>query len=316
MDQPMSWVAAKDRFFVQILAPQEESAGCELTAWRDTAVSNAVAIGSVSARMLFPEKVLKPGETAARTLSYYAGPKKHALLRRLGGRQDDVMEFGFFAPVCKPLLWCLNYLYRLIPNYGVAVILLTALVRLLFWPVTHKSTESMKKMQSLQPQVAQIREKFKDKPQKMNQEIMALYRENKVNPMSGCLPVLVQIPVFIALYTVLRSAIELRFAPFLWVHDLSEPEGLLAGKLPFVSALNILPLFMTATMVWQQKLTPTAGDPQQQKMMVMMPVVMLFIFYSMPSALVLYWSVSQCLSIVQLLMQRRTSAARAAPSRP
>jgi YidC/Oxa1 family membrane protein insertase len=149
---------------------------------------------------------------------------------------------------------------------------------------------------------------------------MALYKEHKVNPMSGCLPMVVQIPVFIALFSVLRSAVELRFAPFLWIRDLSEPENLLVGVLPL--PLNILPLFMTATMVWQQHLTPTAGDPQQKKMMAFMPVVMLFIFYNMPSALVLYWSTSQCLAIAQLLIQKRRGSgqddtvADAAPRAP
>jgi YidC/Oxa1 family membrane protein insertase len=142
----------------------------------------------------------------------------------------------------------------------------------------------------------------------MNEATMAVYKEHKTNPMSGCLPMVIQIPVFIALFTVLRSAVELRFAGFLWIRDLSEPEGLLAGMVPIVGSLNILPLFMTATMVLQQQLTPTTGDPQQRKMMMIMPVVMLFIFYSMPSALVLYWSTSQCLAIVQLLVQRGSAA--------
>jgi YidC/Oxa1 family membrane protein insertase len=238
-------------------------------------------------------------------MSYFVGPKEHARLKRLGEHQGDVMEFGWFSWMCKPLLMILNKIHAVVRNYGLAIILLTALVRIVFWPVTHKSTESMKKMQKLQPLITEIREKHKGDSQKMNQEVMALYKERKVNPMAGCLPMVIQIPVFIALFTVLRSAVELRYASFLWISDLSEPENLFAGMIPVVGALNILPLFMTATMVWQQRLTPTAGDPQQQKMMMIMPVVMLFIFYSMPSALVLYWSTSQCLAIVQLLVQRR-----------
>jgi YidC/Oxa1 family membrane protein insertase len=168
-------------------------------------------------------------------------------------------------------------------------------------------------MQAIQPKVTALREKYKKDPQRMNREVMALYKENKVNPMAGCLPMLVQIPVFIGLFTVLRSAVELRFANFLWISDLSEPEGLLRGVLPFPeSGLNVLPVYMTVTMVLQQQLTPTAGDPQQKKMMMFMPVIMLLLFYGMPSALVLYWSTSQTLAIVQLLLQRRQSAAKAA----
>jgi YidC/Oxa1 family membrane protein insertase len=227
------------------------------------------------------------------------------------------MEFGtWFGWICKLLLPTLNWIYALIPNYGIAIIILTVLVRIVFWPVTHKSTQDMKKMAAIQPLVAQLREKYKDKPQKLNQETMALYREHKVNPMSGCLPMLIQIPVFIALFTVLRSAVELRFAPFLWIRDLSEPEGLFHGArlfqlLPLVDSLNILPLLMTATTIWQQKLTPAAGDPQQQKMMMLMPVFMLFLFYNMAAALVLYWTTSQVLSIAQILLQRRVSRPKA-----
>ena len=161
-------------------------------------------------------------------------------------------------------------------------------------------------MQEIQPKLKEIQAKFKDNPQKMQQETFAVYRENKVNPFSSCLPMLIQIPVFIALFTVLRSAVELRYAPFLWIIDLSEPENLLAGVLPI--PLNILPILMAATMALQSYLTPSGGDPQQQKiMMVMMPIMMLLMFYSFPSALSLYWTVSQVLSIIQMVMIHRQS---------
>ena len=306
--QPLTWMGIKNKFFVQLLAPDVESADGEICAARDME-SRSFALSTVRGSLIFAPAVLEPGESRTREMSYFVGPKKYALLKTLGQHQSNIMEFGWFAWLCKPLLYILNRIYALIPNYGIAIILLTALVRVVFWPVTHKSTESMKKMQKIQPLVNEVREKHKGNAQKMNQEVMALYKEHKVNPMGGCLPMVIQIPVFIALFTVLRSAVELRFAGFLWIRDLSEPEGLLSGMIPVVGSLNILPLFMTATMVLQQRLTPTAGDPQQQKMMMFMPLVMLFIFYSMPSALVLYWSTSQCLAIVQLLMQRRKTAA-------
>jgi YidC/Oxa1 family membrane protein insertase len=219
------------------------------------------------------------------------------------------MQFGFFKWLCVLLVPTLNFFHALLPNYGVAIILLTLLVRIIFWPLTHKSTESMKRMQAIQPRLKEIQAQFKSEPQKLQQETWALYREHKVNPMSSCLPMLIQIPVFIALFTVLRSAVELRFAPFLWIADLSEPENLFPGLLPLVPALNILPFFMAGTMLLQSKLTPAMGDPAQQKMMMwMMPAMMLFMFYSMPSALVLYWTVSQVLAIVQLLWQKRRQA--------
>jgi len=304
IEQPLTWMAVKNKFFVQILAPEGESVDGEVCAERDME-SSGFTMSTVWGSMFFPGKALASGESFSRSMSYFVGPKKQARLKKLGEHQDEVMEFGWFSWMCKPLLVILNKIHAVVKNYGVAIILLTALVRIVFWPVTHKSTESMKKMQKLQPLITEIREKYKSNPQKMNQEVMALYKERKVNPMAGCLPMVIQIPVFIALFTVLRSAVELRFAGFLWIRDLSEPENLFAGMIPIVGALNILPLFMTATMVWQQRLTPTAGDPQQQKMMMIMPIVMLFIFYSMPSALVLYWSTSQGLAIVQLLIQRR-----------
>ena len=214
------------------------------------------------------------------------------------------MQFGFFRWFCKPLVATLNFFYKVIPNYGVAVILLTILVRIIFWPLTHKSTLSMRRMQELQPELKALQALHKENPQKLQKETWAIYKKNKVNPMSSCLPMLVQIPVFIALFTVLRSAVELRYAPFLWISDLSEPENLFAGMLPI--AINILPVLMAGTMALQSYLTPTAGDPQQQKMMmIMMPIMMLFMFYTFPSALSLYWTVSQVLAIVQMLLMRR-----------
>ena len=220
------------------------------------------------------------------------------------------MEFGMWAPVGKVLLMTLNGLHKVFRNYGVAIMLLTIIIRIVFWPITHKSTESMKRMAEIQPLVNAVREKYKDSPQKQQQEIMALYKEHKVNPLGGCLPTLIQIPVFIALFVVLRSAIELRFAPFLWVRDLSQPENLLAGLLPI--PLNILPIIMAVTMVWQQKLTPSAGDASQQKMMMVMPVMMLVIFYNFAAGLALYWTTNQCLMIAQQLMMHRKKKAAGA----
>jgi YidC/Oxa1 family membrane protein insertase len=306
ISEPQAWIALKSRFFVTVFASEETNCGFTVRAARDTS-KQTYALSSVSARMLFRGRVLAQGETLTRDYTLFIGPKKLSLLQAMGNGLDAVMEFGKFAWFCKLLVPTLNFFHRLIPNYGVAVILLTFLVRIIFWPLTHYSTVSMRKMQELQPKLKELQAKFKDNPQKMQQETWAIYRENKVNPMSSCLPMLIQIPVFIALFTVLRSAVELRYAPFLWIADLSEPENLFAGVLPF--AINILPVLMAATMALQSYLTPSMGDPQQQKMMmIMMPIMMLFMFYSFPSALSLYWTVSQVLSIVQMLMMRRKSA--------
>ncbi|MDA0577277.1 MAG: membrane protein insertase YidC, partial [Verrucomicrobia bacterium] len=315
LTEPVAWLAAKNKFFVQILVPDTPAKRGSITVERD-AESKVVEIASVSGALEFEGTTLAPGTFETRRATYYVGPKQYGLLKELGNRQQDIMQFGWFGWfrwICASLLHALNFFHGIIPNYGVAIMLVTLVVRLAFWPITQKATASMKKMQKIQPLVMAIREKHKKDAQKMNQEVMLLYREHRVNPMSGCLPMLVQIPVFIALFTVLRSAVELRYAEFLWIRDLSEPENLLHGMIPLIGSLNILPLFMTATTLIQQKMTPMAGDPMQQKIMMYMPIMFLFFFYTMPSALVLYWTVSQLLAILQLKLQQRKDKDDPAP---
>ena len=298
-----TWIALKNRFFVTALvSTTAKVGGFEATVVRDTAVAT-----------YRPESVSATAQVTADgavTSVFYIGPKKQALLWGLG--MKDVMEFGMWRWICYPLVWVLNIFHAAIPNYGMAIILLTILVRLLFWPLTHKSTVGMKKMQEIQPLMKEIQAKYKDNPQRLQQETFALYKTHKVNPMSSCLPMLIQIPVFIALFNVLRSAVELRYAPFLWIRDLSQPEALFASWFPF-GGLNILPILMAVTTGLQSAFTPSTGDrKQQQMMMVMMPLMMLFMFYSFPSALSLYWFLSNLFSIVQMwLIRRQTAASRA-----
>lgn len=307
---PMEWGAVKNKFFVQILEPTLPVSAFDVRVGRED--NEDFHMNEVAGSLVMDPLVINPGESAEVRLNYYLGPKKYSILRDLGNKRSEVMGFGFFKPVCVLLLPLLNGIEYVIPGgYGIAIIILTIIVKMLFWPVTHKGTESMKRMQQLQPELQKLKEKYKKDPKKLQEKQMLLYREHKINPLAGCLPIVVQIPVFISLFTVLRSAVELRFSRFLWIKDLSEPEGLLAGVIPFPeSGLNILPLLMTATMVLQQRMTPTAGDPQQQKVMAFLPVMMLFIFYGMPSALVLYWTVSQLLSILQLYLQRKRDPAK------
>jgi len=218
-----------------------------------------------------------------------------------------LMRFGTWRVFCEWLLSLLNIINKFTHNYGAAIILMTILVRLLLLPITRKSAESMRRMQALQPRLKEIQAQFKDDPQKMQRETMRLYGEHKVNPLSSCLPMFIQLPVFVALFTVLRSAVGLRYAGFLWISDLSAPENLFKDSLGF--GLNILPILMAATMGLQSYLTPSAGDPSQQRMMmIFMPVMMLFMFYSFPSALSLYWTTSQLLGIGGLIYQRRKAA--------
>lgn len=316
--RPADWVAVKNKFFVQILTPEAAAGAFDLSVRRAGEGKKNVPV-EVAAALQFNSELVAGNETVTRKTSAYIGPKDYSFLKTQGMEQVEVMEFKstgfwkFMNPVMYPiktgLLWGLKALHVVVRNYGVAIMLLTVIVRMIFWPITHKGTESMRKMQALQPQLKEIQVKYKDNPQRLQQETMKFYKENKVNPLGGCLPMLIQIPVFIALFVVLRSAVELRFSKFLWIRDLSEPENLFAGMIPFAGSLNILPLLMAATMVWQQKLTPSGGDPQQQKMMaVMMPVMMLFFFYTMPSGLVLYWTTSNVIMIVQMLIKKQKPA--------
>lgn len=291
------WGAVNNQFFTMVLTP----------------ATNAVAIHYMPHRLEhpadWPSKTQRDAASAALevpatltdgvatwSFSLYTGPKEYDRLAALGKSQQDVMNFGFWGAVSVVLLKSMNFCHRLIPNYGVAIILITIAIKLIFWPIQAKSIKSMKEMQKFQPLMTKLREKHKDDPQRLNAEMMKLYKEHKVNPFSGCLPMLVQIPVFFALFAMLRSAIELRGAPFLWIADLSQPDTIfkIAG-LP----INPLPLIMTGAMVWQQKLTPTTGDAQQAKMMMFMPLIMLVFFYNSSAGLALYWTVQQLLSIAQ-----------------
>ena len=298
------WIALKDRFFVTALVKSsQDNKGFTAKVNRDSEVNDVYRPYNAGVDVLFGGGVEK------RTTEFFVGPKKQSLMSDNG--MKEVMDFGFWSFLCYPMVWILNFFWsKVISNYGVAIILLTVFVRLIFWPLTRKSTEGMKKMQEIQPLLKELQAKFKDNPQRLQQETFALYREKKVNPLSSCLPMLIQIPIFIALFNVLRSMVELRYAGFLWIDDLSAPEHLFASSwFPWFGGLNILPILMAATMYLQSKLTPSAGDPNQQRMMtVIMPIMMLVMFYNFASALSLYWTVSQILSIVQMWMMRRKTA--------
>lgn len=219
----------------------------------------------------------------------YIGPKEYDNLKKLGVGLEHIVDFGFFSIIAMPLFWVLKQFYSISNNYGVAIIILTTVVRIPFIPLINKSQESMKKMQDIQPRMAEVKEKYKNDPQKMQKETMELYKKHKVNPLGGCLPMLLQIPVFFALYKVLLIAIELRDAPFMfWIHDLSVKD-------PYY----VLPVIMGVTMVIQQKMTPSTMEPMQQKIMMLMPVVFTFMFLSFPSGLVVYWLINNVLSIAQ-----------------
>jgi YidC/Oxa1 family membrane protein insertase len=210
-------------------------------------------------------------------------------LRNLGAETDKLINFGFFTIVAKPLLWLLNVTHHATKNFGVDIILLSILLKIIFLPLTQMSMKSMKEMQKVQPEMNRLKEMYKNDKAKLQQEIMLLYKRRKINPLSGCLPMLIQIPVFIALYNVLQNTFEMRHAPFIWwIRDLSAKDP-----------IYITPLIMGATMVIQQKMTPSAADPAQAKLFMLMPIMFTFLFLNLPSGLVLYWLVTNVLSIAQ-----------------
>lgn len=249
----------------------------------------------------YPAMVIPLNSRIEYKFRLFLGPKEISLLKSAGNQLDRAVNLGWFHAIGYPLLILLKWLYGIFPNYGIAIILLTIIVRIIFFPLSISSYRSMKKLQLIQPEMKEIQKKYANDRERMSREIWELYRRHKVNPFGGCLPVIIQIPVFIALYQVLMNAIELRHAPFvLWINDLSAPDFLFAIPL-FGTELPIrlLPILMGITMYIQQKITPVAGDPQQMKIMLWMPVILTVMLYGLPSGLTLYWTVSNLLSIIQ-----------------
>jgi YidC/Oxa1 family membrane protein insertase len=218
------------------------------------------------------------------------GPKDYDIMKALNVGLENAIDFGSWIKwLAIPLLFVLKFIFQYVHNYGIAIIILTILIKIIFWPLGNKSYKSMKEMQKLQPKMQELRQKYKDDKPRLSQETMALYKTHKVNPLGGCLPILIQIPVFFGLYKVLLYAIELRHSPFyFWIQDLS-------AKDPYY----ITPIIMGATMLVQQKMTPTMGDPMQAKIMLIMPVVFTFLFLNFPSGLVIYWLFNNIISIGQ-----------------
>ena len=240
-----------------------------------------------------------PSTTGRYTL--FIGPKDFDLLESVGKGIERAIDFGYFGFISKPLLNVLHFFHRFTASYGVDIIILTVLIKLLMWPLTHKSMASMKSMQKLAPQMEKLKEKFADDKEKLNREIMELYKRNGVNPLGGCLPMVLQLPVFYGLYSVLGTPIELRHAPFLWIKDLSQPDW---QSLPFTFStwhlgVPVLTILMGASMFLQQWMTPSAGDPNQKKMMMLMPLMFTFMFVSFPAGLTVYWLVNNVLGIAQ-----------------
>ena len=316
INKQVDWVCAKNKFFAQVIHPKNFPASMRIVCNRD----DKKELTSIAAGIDISSRNLQANDQLILEYDYFIGPREFYTLKEYKQSYEKIRQFetiGFWSGwnfIMEPIRIGLNSslinIDKFIPGgYGIAIIILTIIIRLIFHPLHKKSTDSMKKMQEIQPLIKSLQEKYKSDPKKLQQETMILYKEKKVNPMGGCLPMFIQIPIFIALYTILRGAIELRYVDFLWINDLSAPENLFAGKIPIPfnsnDALNILPILMAGSMILQQKMTSSATaitpeqKQQQQIMMFMMPVMMLFFFYDMPSGLVLYWTVSNLLMIGQ-----------------
>lgn len=267
----LHWIAQEDKYFFSSLVSSAQV--IEARAWK----------AQESMLVAFKAK------SGVNNFVLYAGPKEYDKLAELKLGLEHIIDFGFFSILARPLFWLLKLFYKYMGNYGWAIVLLTIVTRIPFVPLLNKGQQSMKRMQELQPRLAELKEKYKNDPQKMQKEMMEIYKKHKVNPVGGCLPMLLQIPVFFALYKILQIAIELRGAPFMfWVTDLSTKD-------PYY----VMPVIMGITMLVQQKMTPTSVDPKQNKIMMIMPVIFTFMFLNFASGLVLYWLVNNILGILQ-----------------
>ncbi len=285
----VEWVALQDKYFLTVLIPAGASA----------AVVKKETDKVVSAALRFAP----PSATSDASMQLYAGPKEFDTLKSLNLGLEDTIDFGWFIygswsivkAVAKPLFSVLRFIYDYTRNYGIAIILLTVAIKLLFVPLQYKSYKSMKDMQSVQPKVAALQSKYKDDRERLNKELIKLYRDHKVNPVGGCLPMLLQMPVFVALFNILYMTIDLRQAPFvLWITDLSVQD-------PYY----VLPVIMGASMVLQQKIMPTTMDPTQAKVMLMLPAFMTVLFLTFPAGLVLYWLTNNVITITQQFVTDR-----------
>ncbi|HID96907.1 MAG TPA: membrane protein insertase YidC [Thermodesulfobacteriaceae bacterium] len=291
------WVGLGDNYFLTALVPE---GGQE--AWSVRIAKDINNLFQVQLSSLKSVPLNSVQGTVLLQLGMYFGPKEMDQLKAAGHNLSKSIDFGWFDLIAKPLLYFLKFMHKYIHNYGIAIILVTVLIKIVFWPLAQKSAKSMKTMQKLQPKLAKLKEKYGDDKEAMNRELMQLYKTYKVNPMGGCLPMLLQIPVFFALYKVLLQSITLRHAPFmLWINDLSAPDRLMIPgvEIPYLGGIPVLTILMGLSMWLQQKMSPSALDPTQAKIMQFLPVVFTFMFINFPAGLVLYWLTNNILTIGQ-----------------
>jgi len=313
------WIAVKNRYFAWVVDYEAGFKSCEVSYNQQKKVIDGQEqnINFATAFGYFNDFKVEPGATYELALNCFAGPQKYDILKAMSHEKKEIMQLnlfmwtkvGWIGMISEWMLKALVFFHGLVGSYGLAIIMLTLIVKALFWRITNKSTQSMKKMSTLSPKIKELNEKYKDNPQVKQQKIMELYREAGVNPVAGCLPLFLQMPVFIALFNALRGAIELRHSEFLWIDDLSQPDTIFEiGGLPF----RPLAIAWATSMFLQQKLVPSSADETQKKIMMFMPIVMLFICYGMPSGLTLYWTFSTLMSILQYYLNNKKASAEEA----
>lgn len=298
------WVAVSDQFFTTLMAPLTAKA---ISVWGrrfDTNYAPDQKLPAIEGALGMPGFQLQTGQTYSARFEIYAGPKLYHRLAQLPHNEAEVMDFGIFKLVCQFLLNFMNLLHSWLGDYGLAILALTTIIKLTLWPIQNRANRSMRQMAALSPKMQELKEKYKDDPTRMNQELMKLYKQYGINPVGGCLPMMIQIPIFFGLFKMLGQAVELRNAKFLWVRDLSQPDTI--AHLPLLGwPVNIIPLCMAATQIWLMAMTPKTGDPTQRRVMMFTPLIFLFICYNFAAALALYYTAQNLFSILQFYQNKR-----------
>ena len=296
----VAWIALADTYFTAALIPQTPAANVAMVRRLQ---EDALEIGL---------RTPLGRDQQTQTVRVYVGPKQQQILKAVQPSLDRLIDLGFFSPLARPMMQLLQLINAVVHNYGITIILVTILIKIVFWPLTQKSYKSMQAMQKLQPRMKELQVVYKDDRQALNRAMMQLYRDHKVNPMGGCLPMLIQIPFFFAFYNALLYSIEMRHAPFICWENKLFWLGRGICDLSVYDPSYVTPILMGVTMFLQQKMTPTVGDPTQAKVMQFMPLIFLFFFLNAPAGLVIYWLMNNILSIAQQFMVNRSRQLQAA----
>jgi YidC/Oxa1 family membrane protein insertase len=301
------WAGVSSQFFTTLVTPLDAKANEVWARPFDAQNAGGEKLLGIEGAMGMPGFTVQPGQTQTLRFQIYSGPKLYGRLAKLQHEEAEIMNFSSFTLlkiISEALLNFMNLLNGWVRNYGLAIVLLTVCVKAVLWPLQNKANRSMQRMSLLTPKMQELREKYKDDPTRMNQEVMKLYKEHGVNPVGGCLPMMIQIPIFFGLFNMLGQVAELRNATFLWVDDLSQPDTV--AYLPGLGfPINILPILMGATNVWLMQMTPKTGDAMQRRVLMFMPIIFLVFCYNFAAALALYYTTQNLLTILQLWVNKR-----------